>query len=392
MAAMNPSKPIQIFKAGKHVASNGASLFFSESDLAATAAAYDPAKHEAPIVVGHPKHDAPAYGWVKSLAFADGLDAEPHQVEPAFAEMWAAGRFKKVSASFYTPDSPQNPVPGVYYLRHVGCLGAQPPAIKGLRSHEFKEAETGIVEFADYDDVVNASLWRQFREWLIGFQGIAVADNVAPSYQVAALEQAAQQEDDEDSSTSALPTSSFNEHKPKGDEMSDAEKARLAALETENAKLKTDNTALFAENEKLKKDAVAFAEAAATAKKVTRHAEHVAFAEGLIKAGRLLPARKDQTVSFMDNLADQDSLVEFGEGADKKSFTQLAIYKEQLEASPVLVEFKEVAGGILVGEDKEMDASALAKAAQEFQFSEAAAGRVVNTAQAVTHVMSKAAA
>ena len=43
----------------------------------------------------------------------------PRQVDPAFAEAVAAGRYKKVSASFYQPNSPHNPVPGVYYLRHV---------------------------------------------------------------------------------------------------------------------------------------------------------------------------------------------------------------------------------------------------------------------------------
>ena len=69
---MKTNKPIQIFKPGTHTAMSGAVLAFSESDLAACAAAYDPAKHEAPLVVGHPKHDAPAYGWVKQLAFADG--------------------------------------------------------------------------------------------------------------------------------------------------------------------------------------------------------------------------------------------------------------------------------------------------------------------------------
>ena len=65
--------------------------------------------------------------------------------------MVRAGRFKKVSASFYTPDSPHNPVPGVYYLRHVGFLGAQPPAVKGLAPVpvNFAEGDTeeGCVSF-----------------------------------------------------------------------------------------------------------------------------------------------------------------------------------------------------------------------------------------------------
>ena len=121
--------PLQVFRPGRHTAMSGTTLAFSESDLAATAQAYDPAKHEAPIVVGHPTHDGPAYGWVKSLAHVGGaLEAQPHQVDAAFAELVGAGRFKKFSASFYAPDAPANPVPGVYYLRHVGFLGAMAPA------------------------------------------------------------------------------------------------------------------------------------------------------------------------------------------------------------------------------------------------------------------------
>ena len=134
------NKQLQIFKAGKHTAMSGVALAFSDADIAATVAAYDPSKHEAPLVIGHPKTDDPAFGWVKSLQFSDGvLQAEPDQVDAAFAELVNDGKFKKISASFYTPDAPNNPVPGVYYLRHVGFLGAQAPAVKGLKAASFAE-------------------------------------------------------------------------------------------------------------------------------------------------------------------------------------------------------------------------------------------------------------
>jgi hypothetical protein len=123
-------KPLHIFKPGTHTAMSGVAFEFSESDIAATVRAYDPILHEAPLVIGHPKHDAPAAGWVKSLsATAEGLNAEPQQVDAAFAEQLSKGSYKKISASFYHPDAPGNPVPGVYYLRHVGFLGAQPWAM-----------------------------------------------------------------------------------------------------------------------------------------------------------------------------------------------------------------------------------------------------------------------
>ncbi|WP_030129132.1 phage protease [Pseudomonas sp. QTF5] len=144
-------KPLHIFKPGTHTAQCGTTLNFTETDLAATVSAYNPTLHEAPLVIGHPQHDAPAAGWVKFLsATALGLIAEPQQVDATFAEQVAKGSYKKISASFYHPSAANNPVPGVYYLRHVGFLGAQPPAVKGLRPIELAEGEPGVIEFSDH--------------------------------------------------------------------------------------------------------------------------------------------------------------------------------------------------------------------------------------------------
>lgn len=151
-------KRIEIFKAGSQTDNAGITRTFAEADLAATAAAYDPALHEAPIVVGHPKTDSPAFGWIARLsAHAGRLLAEPAQVSAAFAEQVREGAWKKVSAAFYPPEHPRNPKPGVWYLRHVGFLGAVPPAVKGLRAVEFSDADLADdavvidVEFSDAD-------------------------------------------------------------------------------------------------------------------------------------------------------------------------------------------------------------------------------------------------
>lgn len=327
------NKSLQIFKPGKHTTMSGVELSFTEADLKATAAAYDPAKHDAPIVVGHPKHDDPAYGWIGSLSFRErvggegaALEACPIQVDPAFADMVGRGAFKKISASFYSPDSPGNPVPGVYYLRHVGFLGAQPPAVKGLRQPEFAEGEAGVVEFNEWHDTDNASLWRGLREWIIGKFGQDEADKVVPAYTVKSLEQSAQ--DSLQKSQAVEPVAAFNEPQPQGDEMSDAEKSRLAALEIEN--------------EKLKKSIAEFVEAQARTKRDALHAEHTAFAEGLVKAGKLLPANKDVVVATLDLMAGQEAVVEFGEGDAKRPL--LDAHKAMLLAQPKLVEFGELSG------------------------------------------------
>lgn len=133
---------IHFFRSGQHITSAGQALAFSERDLAAIAASYDPKTHEAPIVVGHPKTDAPAYGWIeKIIAKADGLHAVTRQVNEKFAELVRQGAYKKVSPGFYPADAKNNPKPGVPYLRHLGFLGAEPPAVKGLAPIEFSEGE-----------------------------------------------------------------------------------------------------------------------------------------------------------------------------------------------------------------------------------------------------------
>src|SRR3569833_1639327 len=158
---------IHIFRAGRRQAMDGRVLEFSDADLAASAAAYDPALHEAPLVIGHPATAAPAHGWVSKL-LADGADlsAVPQQVTPAFAESVQRGEYKKISASFYLPGSPANHVTGVYYLSHAGFLGAQPPAVKGLRLVSFagSDSDACTIEFAAQPENEAGSLTPSYAE------------------------------------------------------------------------------------------------------------------------------------------------------------------------------------------------------------------------------------
>jgi len=141
-------KRVEIFKVGTHRAMDGTEATYGERELRVAAAAYDPCVYKAPIVIGHPEVDAPAYGWVEALEFAAGtLGAWVDQVEPTFAEAVAEGRYRNVSASFWRPDAPQSPKPGVLYLRHVGFLGAAAPAVKGLKVASFAGEGLGTVCF-----------------------------------------------------------------------------------------------------------------------------------------------------------------------------------------------------------------------------------------------------
>jgi hypothetical protein len=294
-----PMKPLHIFKPGTHVAMSGASITFGESDLAATVLAYDPALHEAPLVIGHPKHDAPAAGWVKALSVsAQGLIAETQQVDAAFAELVSKGSYKKISASFYHPDAANNPVPGVYYLRHVGFLGAQPPSVKGLRPIELAEDEEGIVEFGDFGDSITAGVFRRLREWLIGQFGQEAADQVVPGWDVDNLAAQALRDDVRPSFTE--PT---QPHKTTIEEHT-VSPAEQAALEAENKRLKTQ----------LEQHQTDQRQAAAD----QRHTKNLAFAEELVGAGKLLPKHTAALIAALDFAEAGDEPLEFGEGKERK--------------------------------------------------------------------------
>lgn len=148
---------IEIFRGGTHTDMHGTTLAFGESEIAGIAAAYDPALSEAPIVIGHPRTDAPALR-MGQVAFRTRGQAL-RRARSGGRRLCGArriGRYKKVSACFYRPAAPANPKPGAYYLRHVGFLGAQPPAVKGLAPVEFAESPEDdllLVEFADHESV-----------------------------------------------------------------------------------------------------------------------------------------------------------------------------------------------------------------------------------------------
>lgn len=383
-------KRMQIFKAGRQTASSGETSDFTEDHLRKTVEAYDPKIHEAPIVVGHPKDNAPAYGWISSLHYGeDGvLDADTDQLHAEFEEMVQSGAFKKRSASFYKPDSPNNPVPGVYYLRHVGFLGAQPPAVKGLADPEFQEGKIPeAVEFSDSaEDVVEfsdsrtvATLFRRMREWILSTAGQEAADNTLPSFLIEDLEDEARRESE---STSDPAFSEGDHNQQTGDtpmplseqEIKDlqAKAARADDLETENASLK-QQAENFNEREK----------------KLAR-AEIERSVDALIDEGKVLPAERDNEINYLESLDNENQeAVEFSEVKDDKKETkklsQRAAYLDRLAKRPPVVDFSERSGQGGDAED-ELDYHEVAEEARAYQDREQAAGRNITASQAVRAV------
>ena len=101
--ALPPSPPatIQLLRAGRHIASDGRGRDYPAAELADMCAVYDPALYQAPIVVGHPTDDAPAYGWLAALRYdpvAQAVEGVPAEIDPDFAAAHRAGRLPIPSA------------------------------------------------------------------------------------------------------------------------------------------------------------------------------------------------------------------------------------------------------------------------------------------------------
>ncbi|RCK53196.1 peptidase [Thalassospira xiamenensis] len=370
-------KRIPLFTPGTHTAMSGQTITFGESDLTASASVYDPALHESPLVIGHPKTDAPAYGWVKDLEFADGeLVAIPHQVDAGFADLVANHRYKKISASFYPPNHPGNPTPGKYYLRHVGFLGAQPPAVKGLRPVEFADvADDGFVtiEFGEIEPRSIARMFRGLRDLLIEKFGQEDADKALPGWETDwVIEQAAQPEPEPETATSAPAFSETPEPspdpkpapKPKEDKVTEEE---LKQREAEIAKREAE----FAETQ--------------------ARSSAIEFADGLIRDGKLVPAQKDQVVALVTHLAvNADGAINFAEGTAPVS--PVDALKSVLSAASKAVDFSEHSAADTNdgGSIDFADPTALATAATAFRNEQAAKGITISHSQAVRHIKKEA--
>lgn len=161
-------KIFQIFRAGTHTSMGGALLTFSRQDLELIAAAYSKARRRAPLVLGHPLDDLPEYGEAESL-FVRG-DALYAVACPAanLINMVHEGRYKYVSPSFIVPGSNVNPARGAYYLRHIGFLGAHPPAVKGVAPPDFAEHGAHL-SFAEGCEIKGKLLW-EFPSPPVGLQ------------------------------------------------------------------------------------------------------------------------------------------------------------------------------------------------------------------------------
>lgn len=257
----------EIFKCGTHTSMSGEKVTIDEAKLDSMAEKYNEGEHEAPLVIGHPKSNAPAYGWCDKLKrVGDRLLALPKQVNSKFAECVKQGAYKKRSLSMY-PDGT---------LRHIGFLGAQPPAIKGLADISFEESGEPITYLF-------------------------------------------QEQEADMPSVEELQVQLREEQKAK-----EAAEARAEAAETKNSEMTKD----FAEKEAASKHALLKAEIASFIKK------------GVDDGKLLPAWKERGLAEFMEDLESSETVLEFSEGDNKTpgewfkefllSFSEHPLFKEMV--------------------------------------------------------------
>jgi hypothetical protein len=269
---MSTPHRLHICRPGTYRTTTGREITLSAADLAACAAAYDPSAHQAPLVVGHPKTDDPAFGWVSDLAAdaAGELTAGVEQVADELRDAVSAGRYRRLSASFFPPVHERNPRPGTWYLRHVGFLGAAEPAVQGLR-----RAELGAPD----DDI----------------------DTIDFGAPVGAAANA-------NAETPAMPQQS-----------ADTGQTETLDLAAERAQLAADRAALSAERERVQAE-----RAAIDAERATRQAQEIAdFAAQIVEQQHYAPHVGDTIRTVVVALAGDAETVDFGAPEDGAAPLQL---------------------------------------------------------------------
>ncbi len=395
---------VEIFLAGTRPASNGVSTTITPANLQEIVDSYNPQVFRAPAIVSENfGHDIGNYTDItvsKSKELCHGIPARLRRVgdrlcagfeslSPNLAQWIRKKQLHSVSPSFYLPNSPNNPYPGKWSLRHIAFLGATPPACKGLAAlseppadwgefvaYEFSVSnESGVVNFDMYVNqpftspwAIAADLFQRYREYLIESEDVETADKVLPADQIAALrdmatsdalknQQIAQlqmrvtdleqdeedEDDDEDDATVGYEEEGVTDYKAmwKNSGMTPAEVAKESGLSVQevtdicskgkmpNVKQKKALDQVFANNsddsndmsEELEQKAAnlrAREEALSNRERALEHQEVSSFVEGLIKDGRLVSGRRDDTIAILLNTPNAVE-VEFSEALGKKT-------------------------------------------------------------------------
>lgn len=250
-----------VFRCGTHLDHSGKWRTFSEADIDKAIASYQ--SNSAPIVVGHPTLNAPAFGWIQQFRRqGPTLQARCSRVADEFADLVKRGLYKNRSISFNSDGT----------FRHVGFLGAAAPAVKGLEDIQF--ADKG--EFITMDTAETVQTEQ------------AAAQEQAEEVQVEPEAEAKTAKSEAEPQSSRADAAQKTEPEVSLSDLESQQKQFQETVKKLENQIKSLESALNVEQEK------------------NRKAEFAAYADELIREGRLNPVAKTPLVCTMEGLFASD--------------------------------------------------------------------------------------
>lgn len=294
----------------------------------------------APVVVGHPSTDAPAFGRVEGVRrIGDRLQAKLRDIAPQFREAVEQGFYSGRSIAIADGK-----------LRHLGFLGGRAPAVPGLSPTQFAAPPETVLAFSSGPGMTLSGAWsprdamrsiaatiarlsRGMRERIIAAEGIERADESIPAWDIEHVQRMADElEDDAGEAATYSSTEEGTVTRPTGGAPAPLDEAALAAraadLDAREARL-------------------AATEAAAQAAARVRNADTAL--EAHISAGCVLPAERASLAALLASLPDDETTITFAaaEGNGEVQEKPRAVLERFLGALPQRVRYGELAGGAI---------------------------------------------
>lgn len=356
---------VEAFKAGDHRDSEGHTNRWEPKHLDTIAQQYNakadaknPERKMAPVVLGHPKDDAPAYGWIDKVKVSgDKLMAHLSELNSGFVQALKEGAYKTRSISLY-PD---------LNIRHLGFLGGVQPAVPGLGPFKFAdngtEAKTYEFNAPAEEDIEVRMLKRENGFFKRLFKNFKIELTTSSHSEPGPQDRVPITRDDN--------TGIVSPNTERGASMATQEAgAKPIALDASKqdpgagpAGLVKEAGAITANEDKDKDDIkLKFAELEKKYSELEKkyqeacknHAEEQKkheedertrsfrdFCESLVSAGRMRPSDVDVHVKNLVLRHKTDSEVK--DFAETKATPELDMYKQWLGAQPQVIEFNEIA-------------------------------------------------
>lgn len=339
-------KKIHFLRPGKFTDHNGKEVEIKDTTLAEIIEAtkgFNYQNDEFPLCIGHPQTDSPAFGYVnKNEVLIDGdflaAEVDDEKLNPDFLTMLKDKLYSTVSVALRKDKS----------IKHLGFLGATPPAVTGLPSFAFAEEDGDFdVELSEYE--VSSwyfknlqTLFRGIKNNLIETDGLEKANGILPDYLIDELGEAPK-----------IYEKAINEIKAFAEKVTEKENVIEQLNNSIQANQTTYNT-LLAEKNQLISEVNQY--------NLTKKREAaVAFCEGSDIKMKIKDGEREGIIQTILQLEDLQP-IEFAEGETTKKISALDMFKESIKARQDVVELGEhTHNGNSAGNTGDIDVSEFAE-------------------------------